>query len=98
MLEASPAAPRDAGDTYMQARRMHRWTRALAVAALGTTVLLGDCDPTIRATVESGIINSTTSFLTAFYQALLQVFQEAREANDPNQTAAALELVARFFA
>lgn len=82
----------------MQTRRTHRWTSALAAATLGTTLLLGDCDPTIRATVESGIINSTTSFLTAFYQALLQVFQEAREAHDPNQTAAALEPVVRFFA
>ncbi len=82
----------------MQIRRSNWWRRALLVAALGTTLQLGDCDPTIRATVESGIINSTTSFLTAFYQALLQVFSEARRANDPNQTAAALDLVEHCFA
>lgn len=82
----------------MKVRRTHYWKVALASAALGTTLQLGGCDPTIRATVESGIINATTSFLTTFYQALFQVLIEAQQADDPNQTAAALELVERCFA
>lgn len=40
----------------------------------GTSLLLGGCDPTLQATVENGIINVSTSFLTALLQAVAQVY------------------------
>jgi hypothetical protein len=45
----------------------------LAIAS-GTTLILGGCDPTLQATVENGIINVSTSFLTALLQAITQVY------------------------
>ncbi len=54
------------------------WLRRLAAASLGTTLLLGDCDPTIQGTVEDGIINVSTTLLTSTFQALIQIFSEAQ--------------------
>lgn len=63
---------------------MHRFSnRTLAKAAAwlcGSTLFLGGCDPTLRATVEDGIIASATSFTTSFMAALIQVLTEARNA------------------
>jgi hypothetical protein len=41
------------------------------------------CDPTVRATVEDGVIDVSQSFYGAFLRAFLNV---AIEANDPNAT------------
>ncbi len=46
-----------------------RW----AILASGTTLILGDCDPTIQATVEDGIIDTTSALIGSFFQAILQV-------------------------
>lgn len=48
--------------------------RGVLAVASGTTLILGGCDPTIQTTVENGIINASTSFLTAFLQAVTQVY------------------------
>jgi len=61
---------------------MHVWRRRagwrwLAAAASGTLLFLQGCDPTLRGTVEDGIINVSTSLLTAFMRAALEVGQEA---------------------
>jgi hypothetical protein len=64
-------------------RRKGIW-RAWAAMALGGAFILGDCDPTIQATVENGIINTSTAALSSFYRALINLFGEA-VADDPNQ-------------
>ena len=50
--------------------------RLMIALTMGTSLILGGCDPTIQATVENGIINTTTSFLTSFFQAVLQVYTQ----------------------
>jgi hypothetical protein len=71
-------------------RPIVRWRRrSLAALLVGSSALLTGCDPTLRATVEQGIITSSTSLLTSFYQALLQVIIEENQSDpnaaDPNQ-------------
>lgn len=58
--------------------RLHRrlWTR-LAYLAFGGTLLLGDCDPTIQATVEQGIIDTTSALLGSTVRAFINVALEA---------------------
>lgn len=51
-----------------------------ALVTLGTTMILSGCDPTLRGTTENGLINLSTSFLTSFLQAIIQVFQETSTA------------------
>jgi hypothetical protein len=51
--------------------------RSLAVLAVGGAFLLGDCDPTVQATVENGIINTSTAALSSVFQALLNIFSDA---------------------
>jgi len=53
--------------------RAYRFARRFAPLTIGSTFILGGCDPTIQATVENGIISASTSFLGAFLQALVQV-------------------------
>jgi len=45
------------------------------LASSATLFQLSGCDPTLRTTVESGIINISTAVLTSFVQALLQAGQ-----------------------
>lgn len=56
-------------------RRMRLRARLIrfAASAGGSALLLSGCDPTIQTTVENGIINVSTAFLSSFLQALLQV-------------------------
>lgn len=56
---------------------MRRWWR-WAVAATGVTFFLGGCDPTLRATVETGIINVSTSLFGSILRALIELGQEAQ--------------------
>ncbi|MFO0839784.1 MAG: hypothetical protein U1D55_14835 [Phycisphaerae bacterium] len=46
------------------------------VPLLGTTLILGDCDPTLQTTVENGIISAANSLFAAILQALVQLGQE----------------------
>jgi len=57
----------------MRLKALRRW----AVITLGGAFLLGDCDPTVQATVENGIINSSTAALGSVFQALLNLFEES---------------------
>ena len=54
----------------------YRGLKWLALAAAGTTFILGDCDPTIQTTVENGIISLSQSFITVFFRALTAVITE----------------------
>jgi hypothetical protein len=56
--------------------RLMRLRRLGITMTLGSTFLLGDCDPTIQSTVENGIINVSTALLGASLQAALQLAQE----------------------
>jgi len=74
---------------------MKKWrpiSRLVLVA--GTTLFLGGCDPTLRATVENGIINVSTSLFGAFLRALIELGQEAQA----DQTAALLDQAVRMLA
>ena len=59
----------------MTARKLRFFTRLTLISCGGTAILSG-CDPLLRGTTENGIINLSTSFLAAFFQAAIQVFQE----------------------
>ena len=48
----------------------------LAAALSGGLFFLSGCDPTIRSTVENGIITLSNSFLASLLQAGLQVATE----------------------
>jgi hypothetical protein len=52
---------------------LRRW---LATALAGSFLVLTGCDPAVKETVQTGIITSSTSLLTAIMQAALQVVQE----------------------
>lgn len=64
----------------MQAKRsrLSRAKLALATTAMGSTLILGDCDPTVRATVEDGIINLSTAALGSVFDAVIELFQESQ--------------------
>ena len=60
-------------------RRMMQRGHLIRLAAImsGGLFLLSGCDPTLRATVENGIITTSNSFLASLFQAALQVASEA---------------------
>ncbi len=65
--------------TTSSARVTRFWKRALWRVGLplsGSALFLDSCDPTIRATVENGIINTSSSLFAAFFQAFFQVATE----------------------
>jgi len=54
--------------------RTSRWAvRVKACLLTGLVALLTGCNPTIQATVESGIISSSQAVLNAFFGALVSV-------------------------
>ncbi len=64
---------------------MRKWTlrqQAWRLAALlsGTTLFLEGCDPTLRATVEDGIINTSSAFVGSFLRAFIEAASEAAAA------------------
>ncbi len=74
---------------------MSRWRRVCwLAAAVGTTFFLSGCDPTLRATVENGIINVSTGLFGAFLRALIELGQEAQS----GKTAALFDHAARLLA
>ncbi len=70
------------------------WWRAAAVAG-GTVLFLEGCDPTLRGTVEDGIITTSTSFFGALLRALIELGQEA---GADTTTAAIVDAVGRVLA
>jgi len=50
-----------------------RLVSALLVASLGSAFLFEGCNSTLRTTGENGIITTSQSLLTAFFQALIGV-------------------------
>jgi hypothetical protein len=67
-----------------QRRGYGRWlSTALIIGLLGLTT---GCDPTLRTSVENGIINVSTSFLGALLQALLALATEAQTSNTTGTT------------
>jgi hypothetical protein len=54
---------------------MTHWRRCLATALAGSFLVLAGCDPATKTAVQTGIITSSTSLLTAVMQAALQVAQ-----------------------
>lgn len=52
------------------------WRRIVMLAA-GSALFLGGCDPQLRATIENGIISTSTSLLASVMQALIQLAAEA---------------------
>ncbi|MEW6249849.1 MAG: hypothetical protein AB1716_04325 [Planctomycetota bacterium] len=46
------------------------------------------CDPTLRATVENGVITASQSLFASFLQAVIQLNEEQNDPNstDPNST------------
>ena len=53
--------------------------RRLAWLTLGASFFMSGCDPQLRTTVESGIINVSTGLLSAFLQAVIQLAGEGGE-------------------
>jgi hypothetical protein len=62
----------------MSARGIHRAMLRLSavIAAGGSVLVLGDCDPTIQSSVESGLINISTTALNSIMTAILQVYTQ----------------------
>lgn len=54
------------------------WWR-LATLAAGSVFFLGGCDPTLRSTVEDGIITLSSSFVGALIRAAINVAAEGPE-------------------
>ncbi len=71
----------------------------LTAALIGLLAVAAGCDPTLRATVEDGVISVSTSYFGALLRALIALGQEAQQANDPNSTAMLMQDAAgRVFA
>lgn len=56
------------------------WMRP-AWLTLGPVLFLGSCDPTIRATVEQGIIDTSSGLLASTIRAFINVALEAAAGN-----------------
>jgi hypothetical protein len=54
------------------------WLR-LATLGTGTALFLNGCDPSVKETIEDGVITLANSFLTALLQAIVQLGAEATE-------------------
>lgn len=68
-----------------------RWWRLGALLG-GGTYFLESCDPTLRATVEDGLISVSTSLFGSFLRAAIELGQEG------STTTAAIEMVQRIVA
>ena len=60
-------------------RRMMQRGHLIRLTAMlsGGLFFLNGCDPTLRATVENGIVTTSNSFIASLLQAVLQVGAEA---------------------
>lgn len=55
------------------------WRRTnwrFAVLASGSLFFMGSCDPTVRTTVENGLITTSTSLFGAILRAMLELAAE----------------------
>lgn len=52
----------------------------LGMWLVGTSLLFGGCDPTLRATAENGIISVSQGLLGSLLLALTELFQESNAA------------------
>ncbi len=64
----------------MHAHARH-WTRWGLLAVVLLAVFITGCDPTIRATVENGVISSSTALFGSFLRAAIELWQESVTAN-----------------
>lgn len=76
----------------MRKFRLYGW-RWLALATAGTTFFMSGCDPTLRTTVENGIITLSQSLLAS----LLRVFIDLAKEKS-SQTATLLNDLGTWFA
>lgn len=67
------------------------WWR-LTLAASGIILLTG-CDPTTKAAIQDGVINASTSWLTALLQAMIQLGTDTS-----STTAMLIDSVSQFYA
>ncbi len=51
------------------------------ITLTGSVMFLQGCDPTLRATVEDGLITTSTSLFGAFMRAFINVASESAVAN-----------------
>ena len=72
--------------------RVRRWT--LLAAAGGSVLFLSGCDPTLKGTVEDGIITTSQSVFAAFLRALIELGDEANTATAQVLTNALERIVA----
>jgi hypothetical protein len=60
----------------MRARLGRTGERLLVLIVSVGLLTMAGCDPTLKATVESGVITASQSLFGAFIQAVIQVAQE----------------------
>ena len=72
-----------------------RWGRLLVASASGTVFFLQSCDPTLRATIEDGIITSSASFVGSLIRAMIEV---AAEQQSTTTAQAIIDVAQRAFA
>lgn len=59
-------------------KRSRSWKVGLIVLTSGTLPILGDCDPTIQSTVETGLINVSTALLTTLINGFIQAYEDSQ--------------------
>jgi hypothetical protein len=57
-------------------RIIAKWQCAAVLMTSAVLLQFGGCNPTLQSTVESGIIDTSTSLITSFFRALINVASE----------------------
>lgn len=57
-------------------RTIAKWQRAAVLMTSAVLLQFGGCNSTLQSTIESGIIDTSTSLITAFSRALINVALE----------------------
>jgi uncharacterized protein (DUF2236 family) len=70
--------------------------RFVALAAGGSVLFLEGCDPTLRATVEDGLITASTSLFGALLRAGTELFGEVRDALTNDATAMITDTISQI--
>ena len=76
----------------MRKFKYYGW-RWLALAAAGSTFFMSGCDPTLRTTVENGIITLSQSLLGSFLRVFIDLLGEKND-----QTARLMSDIGAWFA
>ncbi|GEM_PF-1612446 len=66
----------------MRAQRCRPAGRWLVIAVSMLVPFMTGCDPTVRATIEDGIINVSQSLFASFLRALIELGEEAQQTSD----------------